>query len=167
MSLLYNSEAGDVVPHYKAVLSHLSFRAPCFIPSVCLLAIYPFTICISCLLHSNTSMLVASAWRKPSWKRVRTCSLCATPCLSTPRPQTNSSGSLFSHRMLRVWLQKAHTHTQTYMHVNQYGQTISHKNAFKELHWLLLLLRLMGLKRIICLQCWEKFFIHCFSELQQ
>lgn len=86
------------------------------------LSVSPWRLCIynkraSChiCLRSNTSMPVVWAWRRRSWKRVQTCSLCATPCLCTPRPQTSSSGSLSSHRMLRVSLSNSNNkHTYTY-----------------------------------------------------
>lgn len=53
-------------------------------------------------LCSNTSTRVELAWRRPSWRKVQTCSLCATPCLCTRRPPTNSSGSLSSRSTFRV-----------------------------------------------------------------
>lgn len=98
------------------------------------LSVSPWRLCIynkhaSChiCLRSNTSMPVVWGWRRRSWKRVRTCSLCATHCLCTPRPQTSSLGSLSSHRMLRVRLQTATANTHTLL---QKVQTISYKNAF-------------------------------------
>ncbi len=126
---------------------------------------------MSYLSRSNTSTPAVWAWRKRSWKRVQTCSLCAMPCLCTPRPQTSSSGSLSSRRALKVRLQTAtHTHTHTHTH------TLSH-SRFKQFHTkmlsvtlkelrcsFLLLLGLMELNgimrlnRITCLQCWKKMF---------
>lgn len=76
--------------------------------------------------HSNTFTLAAWAWRKHSWRRVPTYSLCATPCPCTPRQQTSSSGSLSSRRTLRVQPQTATTHAHTYTHI----ETSSHKTGF-------------------------------------
>lgn len=124
---------------------------------------------MSHLLHSNTSTLAVLAWRKHFWKRVRICSLCATPCLCTRRPQTSSSGSLSSRRTLRVRLQsESHTHGHKVASNNftqiSFQMFSKRSTAYSLLLWFMELNRIMGLKRMTCLQ-YRKCLIHWLSEL--